>query len=106
MEAFMISVLTPFPGTHMTRRMDAEGRILSKDWRKYDMSTVVYQPRNFTPEQLQDKYDELNRSLYSLPSIVKRVIKPRKNMVIFLPQNMGFRRAWRQLSVMRAAAGP
>jgi len=105
MEAFMISVLTPFPGTHMTRRMEAEGRILSKDWRKYDMSTVVYQPRNFTPEQLQDKYDELNRSLYSLPSIARRVLKPRKNMVIFLPQNLGFRRAWRQLRVMRTAAG-
>ena len=105
MEAFMISVLTPFPGTHMTRRMEAEGRILSKDWRKYDMSTVVYQPRNFTPEQLQERYDELNRSLYSLPSIVRRVVKPRKNMVIFLPQNLGFRRAWRDLSLMRSAAG-
>lgn len=97
LEAFLISVLTPFPGTHLTRRMEAEGRILSKDWRKYDMNTVVFQPKNFTPDDLQTQYNELNRALYSVGSIVRRTLKPRKNMLIFLHQNIGFRNAWRDL---------
>jgi radical SAM superfamily enzyme YgiQ (UPF0313 family) len=104
LEAFLISVLTPFPGTHMTSRMEAEGRILSKDWSLYDMSTVVYKPKNFTPEQLQERYDELNRSLYSIGSIAHRTLKPRKNMLIFVPQNFGFRNAWRGLERARLAA--
>ncbi len=104
LEAFLISVLTPFPGTHMTKRMQAEGRILSNDWSKYDMSTVVYRPKNFTPERLQERYDELNHALYSLGSIAHRTLKPRKNMLIFVPQNFGFRNAWRGLQRARLAA--
>lgn len=103
LESFLISVLTPFPGTHMTRRMEQEGRILSRDWSKYDMSTVVYQPRKLTPEVLQERYDELNRALYGLSSIARRTLKMRKNVVVFLPQNLGFRRAWRELDRGRAA---
>ena len=104
LEAFLISVLTPFPGTHMTKRMEAEGRVLSKDWSRYDMSTVVYQPKNFTPERLQERYDELNRSLYSIGSIAHRTLKPRKNMLLFVPQNFGFRNAWRGLERARLSA--
>jgi radical SAM superfamily enzyme YgiQ (UPF0313 family) len=103
LEAFLISVLTPFPGTHLTRRMEAEGRILSKDWRKYDMNTVVFQPKNFTPDDLQTQYNELNRALYSVGSIARRTLKPRKNMLIFLHQNIGFRNAWRDLERARGS---
>ncbi len=97
LEAFLISVLTPFPGTHLARRLETEGRILSKDWSKYDMSTVVFQPKNFTPEALQARYYELNSALYSLHSIARRTLKPHKNMLLFLHQNFGFRNAWRSL---------
>ena len=104
LEAFLISVLTPFPGTHLTRRMEAEGRILTKDWSQYDMSTVVYQPKNFTPEGLQKRYNELNQALYSVGSIARRTLKPRKNMLLFVPQNFGFRNAWRGLERARLAS--
>ncbi|NCC53555.1 MAG: B12-binding domain-containing radical SAM protein, partial [Spartobacteria bacterium] len=32
LEAFLISVLTPFPGIRITRRLEEEGRILTRDW--------------------------------------------------------------------------
>lgn len=101
-EAFLMNVLTPFPGTHFTKRMEQEGRILSRDWSKYDMNTVVYRPRNFTPEELQARCDELNRSLYSWSSIARRAIKPSKNMLIFLPQNLGYKKAWKRLSTIHS----
>jgi len=105
LEAFLISVLTPFPGTHLARRMEAEGRILSKDWSKYDMSTVVYQPKNFTPEMLQVRYNELNHALYSVGSIARRTLKPHKNMLLFVHQNFGFRNAWHSLKRAQLAEG-
>lgn len=45
-------ILAPFPGTPLYQRMVKEGRILSKDWAKYDCSNVVFQPKNMTPEEL------------------------------------------------------
>ncbi|NCD34861.1 MAG: B12-binding domain-containing radical SAM protein [Spartobacteria bacterium] len=103
LEAFLISVLTPFPGIRLTQRLEKEGRILSRDWRKYDMNTVVYKPIHFTPDELQDGYYELNKSLYSMRSIVHRSVNFKKNMAIFVPQNMGFRTAWKKVLKVRHA---
>lgn len=98
LEAFLLSVPTPFPGTRMTRRLEEEGRVLSRDWARYDMGTVVFRPRHFTPEYLQERYNELNHALYSYSSIARRSVNFKKNMIIFVPQNLGFRQAWRSLA--------
>ena len=45
-------ILTPYPGTRQFKRMEAEGRILTYDWSKYDTRTVVYQTRGLSAEQL------------------------------------------------------
>jgi len=52
---FMItgfSTLTPFPGTKVYERLSEEGRILHKDWSKYNMEEVVYKPKMVTEEEL------------------------------------------------------
>jgi hypothetical protein len=85
----------------MTRRLEEEGRILTRDWSRYDMSTVVIRPAHFSAEELQRRYDELNTDLYSLSSITRRSLKLKKNSIIFFPQNMGFRRAWKNLLAVR-----
>ena len=46
-------ILTPYPGTEMFRRFEAEGRLLTRDWLKYNGAGVVYQPKNFTVKQLR-----------------------------------------------------
>ena len=97
LEAFLISVLTPFPGIRVTQRLQAEGRILTRDWSKYDMNTVVYRPVGFTPDELQEGYYGLNRALYSLGSIYRRSVNFKKNMLVFVPQNLGFHGAWKKL---------
>jgi radical SAM superfamily enzyme YgiQ (UPF0313 family) len=38
------AIVTPFPGTDLYRRLDAEGRILTRDWQRYDGQHVVFQP--------------------------------------------------------------
>ncbi len=61
------TVLTPFPGTQIYAQYMAEDRILTNDWSKYDVCHCVFQPKNFSPEQLEDKVSECFRRFYSSP---------------------------------------
>lgn len=47
-------VLIPFPGTPLYKRLESENRILSRDWSLYDGANVVFQPKNMTPEALEE----------------------------------------------------
>lgn len=46
--------MIPFPGSETFDKLDADGRILTKDWSQYDGSHAVYQPKGMTAEQLDD----------------------------------------------------
>ena len=67
------SVATPFPGTPLYRQLNAQGRILIKDWTYYGGQNVVFQPKNMTVEELQEGIRWAWRQVYSFPSIVHRV---------------------------------
>lgn len=47
------TVMTPFPGSPLFEQMEREGRVLSRDWARYDAQEVVFQPKQMTPDQLQ-----------------------------------------------------
>ncbi|MDZ4122536.1 MAG: radical SAM protein, partial [Candidatus Cloacimonadaceae bacterium] len=49
----LISILTPFPGTELYHKLASEGRILHKDYEKYDIVHCVYQPLGMTPSQME-----------------------------------------------------
>ncbi len=51
------TVLTPFPHTKAFAELHAQGRILTYDWDKYSADRVVYQPKNMSPEKLQELLD-------------------------------------------------
>jgi radical SAM superfamily enzyme YgiQ (UPF0313 family) len=53
LDSVQYMVGTPFPGTELFRKMEAEDRLLHKVWRYYDGMHVVIRPRGFSPEQLQ-----------------------------------------------------
>jgi len=46
-------ILTPYPGTKLFEEFDKQGRLLTKDWDKYNGATVVFEPSRMTAEQLQ-----------------------------------------------------
>jgi len=49
-----LTMLTPFPGTLIFKKLEAQKRILTYDWRKYDsLHHVVFQPKNMSPRALQ-----------------------------------------------------
>lgn len=69
----LINILTPFPGTKLFKRFEEEGRIIHKDWSKYDAKTVVFIPSRLTPEKLQEGYDKVIKRVYSFDSIYKKL---------------------------------
>jgi len=96
LEAAIFPLLTPYPGTAVRRRLEAEGRIISSNWSDYDMEHINFQPRGMTVQQLQEGYDWLNRSFYSFPSMYRRLFKMHRSVQVFGPMNLGFRAAIRR----------
>ena len=50
------TIMTPFPHSPIRAQMEKEGRILSNDWLKYTADKVVFQPKQMTPDKLQEMY--------------------------------------------------
>jgi radical SAM superfamily enzyme YgiQ (UPF0313 family) len=64
-------IQTPYPGTRLFARMEAAGRILTRDWDRYDTRHVVYRPERITPEALKEGYDWAYREFYRWSSIAR-----------------------------------
>jgi hypothetical protein len=49
-----MTILTPFPGSALHKRLGEEGRILTRDWSKYDsLFHVVFRPKHTSAFGLQ-----------------------------------------------------
>lgn len=68
-------VLTPFPGTPLFNKFEKQGRIMTKDWSKYNMKDVVYKPKNMTSEELLQGLRKMYTKFYSTPYTIRRVIR-------------------------------
>lgn len=64
-------ILTPYPGTRLFSNMEAEGRILHRNWDKYDTRQVVYKTVGLDADELKRGYDWAYRSFYSWSNICK-----------------------------------
>ena len=51
------TVLTPFPHTKAYRELQEQNRIISTDWNDYSADKVVFQPKQMSPERLQELLD-------------------------------------------------
>ncbi len=69
----IINILTPFPGTKLFKRLSDEGKILHKDWSKYDTRHVVFKHPTLSSENLYDGYRNIVRSAYSFDSIFNKL---------------------------------
>ena len=72
LECATFHILTPYPGTPLFRQMEAENRLLHRDWSLYDTAHVVFRPRHLAPEELMQGYGWLYRRLFSHASIWRR----------------------------------
>jgi len=50
------TIMTPFPHSPIRAQLEKENRILSNDWLNYTADKVVFQPKQMTPDKLQELY--------------------------------------------------
>jgi radical SAM superfamily enzyme YgiQ (UPF0313 family) len=70
-ETATFHILTPYPGTITFQEMEAQGRILHRDWDLYDTRHVVFRPARLSAEALEAGYWRAYRDFYGWGNIVR-----------------------------------
>jgi radical SAM superfamily enzyme YgiQ (UPF0313 family) len=70
-ETATFHILTPYPGTALYKRMQAQARLLSADWDLFDTRHVVFKPAKMTPEALNAGYWRAYTNFYKWSSIFR-----------------------------------
>lgn len=107
LECATFHILTPYPGTPMFRRMEAQGRILHRDWSRYDTANVVFRPLRMSADELAAGYAHCYRRLFSLRSIAKRRPADPRAVLPYLAMSLLYKRSnllWRFLIERRLTA--
>jgi radical SAM superfamily enzyme YgiQ (UPF0313 family) len=93
LECATFHILTPYPGTPLFARMEADGRILHRDWSQYDTAHVVFRPKHLSPEQLAEGYAWCYRRLFSHASIWRRRPRDRRAVPAYLAMSYLYKRS-------------
>ncbi len=89
------NILTPFPGTPLFKKLEAQGRILTRDWKLYNSrSQVVFQPSQMSAADLLAGFRYANERFYSLISITKRLRRSPVQIQWTLPLNLAYSYQW------------
>jgi radical SAM superfamily enzyme YgiQ (UPF0313 family) len=72
LECATFHILTPYPGTPLFAQLEADGRLLTRDWSRYDTAHAVFQPAHMTAAALEAGYRRAYRRLYSWGSVWRR----------------------------------
>ncbi len=70
-ETATFHILTPYPGTALHRRVQAEGRIRTSNWDLYDTRHAVFQPRRLSAETLETGYWHAYKEFYRWRNIIE-----------------------------------
>ncbi len=74
----VFNITTPFPGSEMYTWADENGYLLTKDWSKYDLATIVNSLPSVNQETIKKYYRKAYKNFYLRPNyILKRFFKMR-----------------------------
>ena len=99
-ETLTSHILTPYPGTKLYAKMEAEGRISDYDLEKYNTAHVVFKPAKMTEQELYDGYLWMYRSFYSYRNIIRRFPENAEQRKAYLLFNLLYRKFGRLISAM------
>ena len=68
-----VTILTPFPGTQLLRRLQADGRLLyDRIWDKCTLFDLVFEPKQMTADELVDGHTWLMTQIYNKEQYTRR----------------------------------
>jgi radical SAM superfamily enzyme YgiQ (UPF0313 family) len=94
--------LTPFPGTPLYSRLQAEGKLIYDAWwldERYHYNDIPFLPESMSGQQLSDSCVEARRRFYSWKSIFKRGVSPVNRADFFMFRNFFTINAMHQVDV-------
>lgn len=91
------NILTPYPGTTIFDRFKKEGRLLSQNWQDYNHRTVVFRPKNMTPEELAEGFLWLARNFFAKASIFSRFFHSYTHPLLYFCTNWGLRNSFKNM---------
>ena len=102
------TVLTPLPGTPLMAELNEKGRLVEKDWSKYDFRTAVFKPLGMSAEELVRGKEWVWQEFYSWSSILRRApfLSDWSRLLIYGISNMGYRIFRRELLEVRQKGWP
>jgi radical SAM superfamily enzyme YgiQ (UPF0313 family) len=72
LETATFTILTPYPGTLLYKKLQSEGRIVDRNWTHYDTTRAVFRPKLMSAGELEAGYLQAYRDFYSWDSIFAR----------------------------------
>ena len=87
-----INALTPYPGTRVFDKLKMAGRLLHEKWEYYDHHTVVFQPKNMTPLELQIGKIKAKTDFSRILSITVRILGNLRMPGYYIAANLGYRK--------------
>lgn len=100
LECATFHILTPYPATPLFRQMEAEGRLLHRDWSQYDTAHAVFRPRHMSADELEEGYAWMYQRLFSHGSIWRRRPEDWRAVAPYLAMSYLYKRSngfWRLL---------
>jgi radical SAM superfamily enzyme YgiQ (UPF0313 family) len=85
------AIATPFPGTPFHARLEAEGRIIDRNWENYDCQHVVFQPALMSVSELAEGTRAAWKHVYSWRSIARRLRATAAPWPVAALTNLGYR---------------
>ncbi len=85
------AIATPFPGTGLFRRLESEGRILTRDWQLYDGQHAVFQPSRMSASELERGTEAAWKHAYSLANVGRRLRATAAPFRVALATNLAYR---------------
>ena len=90
-DAIAFWILTPFPGTDFYKVLNNQNRILSFNWNFYDSYHCVFQPKNMSPEELENglfqSFENFYGRAFKFGSVLNRFKgKQMRNMIYKAPK--------------------
>jgi radical SAM superfamily enzyme YgiQ (UPF0313 family) len=85
------AIVTPFHNTALYKRLESEGRILTRNWEQYDGQHVVFRPARMSVSELQRGTELAWKHAYSFRSIARRIAYSPAPWPVKLGTNLGYR---------------
>jgi radical SAM superfamily enzyme YgiQ (UPF0313 family) len=85
------AIVTPFPNTELHKRLEREGRILTRNWELYDGQHVVFRPAQMSAAELVAGHEAAWKATYSWANMARRLWASRIQVPVWLIANLGYR---------------